>query len=48
MIGFNEEMMDLLAAAPACPIVVATHPLVAEDTRVEPSGLLDSGARGDS
>jgi len=44
----EEEMLDLLAAAPACRIAVAGHSLVTEDARVGPSELMDSGARGDS
>ena len=50
-IGFDEsdeEMLDLLAVAPGCPIAVTGKSPVAEDARVGPFELIDSGAQGDS
>ena len=43
----DEEMLNLLAAAPACPIAVGWHSPMAEDAQVGPSELMDSGARGE-
>ena len=42
----EEEMQDLLATAPACPITNAGQSHVTEDARVGPSDLIGSGARG--
>jgi len=50
MIGFNEsdeEMLDLLATAPACSIAVVGQSPVTEDAQAGPYELMDSRAQGD-